>query len=211
MTPPARLLIAAKVSPDVVTWAGTLITIALALVFFPQGWLWQGTLLATVFILSDGVDGQMARLLDRKSEWGAFLDSSLDRLGDGALFMGIALYYAGVGNSVLWAGMAIGALILGQVTSYVKARGESLGHIVQGGLAARADRILVLFLGSLLTGLTREGYLPDVFTWALPAALCWLGFAGCVTVGQRMAQVRRQSAPATSFAASPPTADHADR
>lgn len=202
MTPPARLLLALRVHPDVITWAGTLITVALALVVFPAGWLWQGTLLITAFIFSDGIDGQMARMLDRKSSWGAFLDSSLDRFGDGALFAGLALYYAGVGDSVLWCGMAISALVLGQVTSYVKARGEALGHTVRGGLAARADRILVLFLGSLLTGLAKDGHLPQVLVWALPVALCWLVIAGVITVGQRMAQVKRQSPPATSFSQS---------
>lgn len=196
---PAKLLLALKVHPDLVTWAGTLITVALAFIFFPKGWLWQGTLLITVFIFSDGIDGQMARMMDRKSDWGAFLDSSLDRFGDGALFGGLALYYAGPGDSVLWSGVCIAALVLGQVTSYVKARGESLGMTVKGGLAARADRILVLFLGSLLTGLAIDQHLPSVMRWALPVALCWLVFAGIVTVGQRIAQVKRQSPPPTSF------------
>lgn len=199
MTPPARLLLKLGVHPDAVTWAGTLITIALAFVFFPQGWLWQGTLLITLFIFSDGLDGQMARMMDRKSTWGAFLDSSLDRFGDGALFGGVALYYAGPGDSVFWSAMALGALVCGQVTSYVKARGEALGMTVRGGLAARADRILVLFLGTLLTGLARSGHVPEVLHWALPVALCWLVFAGLVTVGQRMAQVHRQCPAPTSF------------
>ena len=209
MTPPARLLIALGVHPDAVTWAGTFITVALALWFFPQGLLWQGTLIITAFIFSDGIDGQMARMLDRKSTWGAFLDSSLDRFGDGALLGGMALYYAGPGDSVLWAGMAIGALLLGQVTSYVKARGESLGMTVKGGLAARADRILALFLGSLLTGLALDGHVPAALEWALPVALGWLVLAGIITVGQRMAQVKRQSPPATSFRTDGPHADGA--
>lgn len=197
MTPPARALMALRVSPDAVTWAGTIITVVLALVTFPQGWLWQGTLLIALFIFSDGIDGQMARLMGRTSSWGAFLDSSLDRFGDGALFGGVALYYAGVGDSVLWAGVALGALVMGQVTSYVKARGEALGHVVTGGLAARADRVLVLLLGTLLTGLARDGHVPGALRWALPVALCWLVLAGSITVGQRMAQVHAQSAPPT--------------
>lgn len=199
MTPPARLLLALRVPPDAVTWAGTIITAALAIGCFTQGWLWQGTLLIAVFIFSDGIDGQMARMLDRQSVWGAFLDSSLDRVGDGALFGGVILFYAGMGGSVLWAGMGLGALVLGQVTSYVKARGESLGMSVRGGLAARADRVLVLLLGTLLTGLARDQHLPDVLVWALPVALCWLVLAGAVTVGQRMAQVKRQAPAPASF------------
>lgn len=184
MNPPAKLLVKLGVHPDAVTWVGTIVTCAIALVCFPQGWLWQGTLLITLFIFSDGLDGQMARLMGRKSSWGAFLDSSLDRIGDGAIFGGLLLYYAGPGDSVLWAGIALGALVMGQVTSYVKARGEAVGHVVKGGLAARADRIVVALLGAILTGLG--------VTWALPIALCWLLLASTITVGQRMAQVKRQ-------------------
>jgi len=89
--------------------------------------------------------------------------------------------------------MALAALVLGQVTSYVKARGESLSMTVKGGLAARADRILVLLVGALLTGLARSHHIPRVLEWSLPAALCWLAVAGAITVGQRMAQVYRQA------------------
>lgn len=185
MTPPAKLFIKLKFSPDVITWGGTIITVALAMFLLPRGLLWQGALAIAVFIFSDGIDGQMARMTGRKSTWGAFLDSTLDRIGDGALFGGVLLYYAGPGDSVLWAAIALGALVMGQVTSYSKARGESLDFTVQGGLAARADRILVLLLATLITGLG--------VSWALPVALCWLFLASTITVGQRMAMVKRQA------------------
>ena len=192
MTPPARLLLAARVSPDAVTWTGTILTIVAALVMLPQGWLWQGSIVLTLLVCTDSLDGQMARLSGRSTSWGAFLDSSLDRIADGALFMGVALFYVGHGASVVWTGMAIAALVLGQVTSYVKARGESLGVAVTGGLIARADRLVALGLGVLLTGLAREGHLPEWLQWALPVALVWLVVAGAITVGQRMAQFRHQ-------------------
>lgn len=191
MTPPARLLLAARISPDAVTWTGTILTIIVALVMLPLGWLWQGSIVLALLVCSDSLDGQMARLTGRSTTWGAFLDSSLDRFADGALFMGIALFYAGQGESVLWTGIAIAALVFGQVTSYVKARGESLGIPVSGGLAARADRILVLGLATILTGLARDAHLPGWLEWTLPAALVWLVVAGAITVGQRMAQVHR--------------------
>lgn len=187
MTPPAKLFMALHVTPDMITWAGTVLTTIAALVCFPQGWLWQGALIITAFIFSDGIDGQMARMMGRKSTWGAFLDSSLDRIGDGAVFGGIVLYYAGPGHSQLWAGIALGALVMGQVTSYVKARGEALGFVVKGGLAARADRLVVLLAAACFTGLFH-------LTWLLPVALCWGFLASTITVGQRMAQVARQSA-----------------
>lgn len=183
---PAGLLIRLHVSPDAVTWAGMAGTVVVALVCFPQGWLWQGALLELVFIFSDGVDGQMARMLGRTSRWGSFLDSTLDRFGDGALVGGVVLYYAGPGNNRWFAALGLAALVFGQVTSYVKARGEATGFRVVGGLAARADRIIVLLLGCILTGLG--------LWWALPIGLGYLAVAGAITVGQRMHQVHQQSA-----------------
>lgn len=194
MTPPARLLLAARISPDAVTWIGTLATIIVALALLPQGWLWQATIVLAVLLCTDTLDGQMARLSGRSSSWGAFLDSTLDRFADGALFMGIALFYAGPGNSLVWSAVAIAALLLAQVTSYVKARGESLGLSVTGGLATRADRVLALGIGALLTGLARDQHLPSGWGWALPVALAWLVVAGAITVAQRMSQVRQQTA-----------------
>lgn len=206
MTPPARLLLAARISPDAVTWTGTIATIVAALVMLPQGWLWQGSLVWAVLVCTDSLDGQMARLSGRSTTWGAFLDSTLDRLADGALFMGVALFFAGPGASVIWTGVAIAALVLGQVTSYVKARGESLGLAVTGGLVARADRLVALGLGTLLTGLARDGHLPAWWEWALPCALVWLVVAGAITVGQRMAQVWQQpDVPTTPAAIVPET------
>lgn len=186
MTPPARMFMRLHVTPDMITWGGTLFTVIAAMICFPHGWLWQGALIVTAFIFSDGIDGQMARMMGRKSTWGAFLDSSLDRIGDGALFGGVLLYYAGPGHSQLWAGIALGALVMGQVTSYVKARGEALDFKVVGGLAARADRVLVLLAGCLFSQVLH-------LHWLLPLALCWLFLASSITVGQRMAQVHRQS------------------
>ncbi len=185
MTPPAKLFIKLGVSPDVITWIGMICTVVAAMVFFPQGKLWQGALVIGFFIFSDGIDGQMARMMNRRSSWGAFLDSTLDRIGDGAVFGGVVLYFAGPGDSVLWSGIALGGLIMGQVTSYSKARGESLGFVVKGGLAARADRLLVLLIAVFVAGLGVH--------WLLPVALAWSLFASTVTVGQRMMQVRRQT------------------
>lgn len=74
-------------------------------------------------------------------------------------------------------------VIFGQVTSYSKARGESLGIPVHGGLAGRADRLFLGLLGALLTGLG--------IAWALPAAVATLCIAGAITVGQRMFIVHR--------------------
>jgi hypothetical protein len=83
--PIARLLIKLGVSPDVVTIIGTLGVVLAALICFPQGWLWQGVLIVTLFVISDMIDGLMANITGKASNWGAFLDSTSDRLGDACL------------------------------------------------------------------------------------------------------------------------------
>lgn len=183
MTPPAKLLWRLHVPPDAVTWLGTALVVAASLLTIPRGLLWQGGLLVLVLVLSDGLDGQLARISGQSSTYGAFLDSSLDRVADGALFGAVILYFAGPGHSELWAGIALWALMAGQVTSYVKARGESLGLDANGGLAARADRILVAFLGLVLAGVG--------VPYALQVAMLLLALLGTWTVGQRMLRAWR--------------------
>lgn len=185
MTPPARLLLRRGVSPDVVTWVGTVGACLVALLFFPRGLLWQGALTICLFIFSDSLDGTMARLAGRPSRWGSFFDATLDRISDGVIFGSLVLYYAGPGDWLPGVALGVGVLITGQVTSYAKARGEAEGFTVQGGLAGRADRLLVVLVGALLTGL---GLRP-----ALPVALGYLVLAGALTIAQRIGQVRRQA------------------
>jgi CDP-diacylglycerol--glycerol-3-phosphate 3-phosphatidyltransferase len=183
--PIARFLIRRGVSPDLVTLVGTVGVMAGALICFPQGWLWQGVVVITVFVFSDMVDGQMAKLGGTASKWGAFLDSSLDRLGDAAVFGGILLYFVSAYDSLLWASVALAGLVFGQVTSYVKARAESLGFTAGGGLAARADRLLVILVGALLAGLG--------VPYVLELATALLAVASLITVFQRITQVKRQT------------------
>jgi len=185
LSPAARGLNRRGVSPDVVTVVGTLGVVVGALVCFPQGWLWQGVLIVAAFVFADMLDGQMAKLSGRASRWGAFLDSSLDRLGDAAVFGGLLLYLAQDRSAEVWAGFALAALALGQLTSYVKARAESLGFTCSGGLAARADRLLVILVAAFLAGLG--------VPYVLEAAVTVLSVAGLVTVVQRVLQVRRQA------------------
>ncbi len=183
MTPPARLLWRLHVPPDVVTWIGTILVVVASLATIPRGYLWQGGLLVMVLVLSDGLDGQLARMSGATSTYGAFLDSSLDRVADGAVFGAMILYFAGPGHSQLWAGVALWALVAGQVTSYVKARGQSLGLDADGGVAGRADRILVAFVGLVLAGIG--------VPYALQLAVLVLALLGTWTVGHRMVRAWR--------------------
>jgi phosphatidylinositol phosphate synthase len=185
LAPIARFLIKAGVSPDLVTILGTLGVAVGALVCFPQGWLWQGVVVVTIFVVSDMVDGQMAKIANSTSRWGAFLDSTSDRLGDAAVFGGILLYFVYERDSALWAGIALAGLVFGQWTSYVKARAESLGFTCSGGLAARADRLVIILAGTLLAGLG--------IPYVLEVAVSLLALASMITVLQRIAQVRKQA------------------
>jgi CDP-diacylglycerol--glycerol-3-phosphate 3-phosphatidyltransferase len=183
--PLARLLIRLGVSPDVVTIAGTAGVVLASLICFPQGWLWQGVIVVTVFVISDMIDGLMAKITGSASPWGAFLDSTSDRLGDAAVFGRVLLYFAYRDHSTLWAAVALAALVFGQWTSYVKARAESLGFTCTGGLAARADRLVIVLAGALLAGLG--------VPYVLQIAVAALALASMITVCQRIAQVRRQA------------------
>ena len=183
--PIARLLVRLGVSPDVVTIIGTLGVVLGALICFPQGWLWQGVLVVVIFVVSDMIDGLMAKITGKASNWGAFLDSTSDRLGDAAVFGGILLYFVYERDSALWAGIALAGLVFGQWTSYVKARAESLGFTCSGGLAARADRLVIILAGTLLAGLG--------IPYVLEVAVSLLALASMITVLQRIAQVHKQA------------------
>lgn len=184
LTPPARFLIRHGVSADVITWLGTITVVLAAAVMIPLGLLWQAAAVLAVISFADMLDGQIARLSGRSSTWGAFLDSSLDRIADGAVFGAIVVWFALAGHPVL-AGVTVAALVLGQVTSYVKARAESHGWTVTGGLAARADRLLIAYLGLLCEGLG--------VPWALGIAMALLTVMSGITVVQRFVQVHRQA------------------
>ncbi|MER5476338.1 phosphatidylinositol phosphate synthase [Streptomyces sp. NPDC002734] len=195
LTPFAAFLIRLGVSPDVVTVLGTAGVVAGALAFFPVGEFFWGTIVITLFVFSDLVDGNMARQLGRSSRWGAFLDSTLDRVADGAIFGGIALWYAGGGNSVLLCAVAIFCLASGQVVSYTKARGESIGlPVAVNGLVERAERLVVTLVAAGLAGLHAFG-VPGVEV-LLPIALWIVAVGSLVTLVQRVVTVRREAAEA---------------
>jgi CDP-diacylglycerol--glycerol-3-phosphate 3-phosphatidyltransferase len=205
LTPIAGLLVRAGVSPDVVTLVGTAGVCFGALAFYPRGEFLWGTLVITAFVFSDTVDGIMARMSKRSSNWGAFLDSTLDRIGDAAVFGGLVLYYAGGSSArdTVMTALALSCLVLGAVVSYARARAEGLGMTADVGIAERADRLVAVLLATGLVGLREvTGFgLPEV---VLEVVLALLAVASLITVVQRMLVVRRQAlvaseAPATDY------------
>jgi len=185
-TPLADALLRAGVSPDAVTVTGTLVVVVTALWAFPTGHLFVGTVVIALFALTDSLDGVMARRAGCSGRWGAFLDSTLDRLGDAAIFSGLVLWFVGEGDDRLSAVLALACLVLGSVVPYARARAEGLGMTASGGIAERADRLFAVLTATGLVGL---GLPPVVLT----VVLGLLAVASAVTVVQRMALVRRQA------------------
>lgn len=199
-SPVGNLLLRLGVSPNTVTFVGTLGVCAGALIFFPQGWLLAGVLVISAFVFSDMIDGYMARTSGQMSPFGAFLDSTLDRLGDAAIFGGLAMYYVGPGDNEGWAALAIYCLSMGSVTSYARARAESLGMQAKVGIAERADRLVSILFMTGLADLLRLLGVNDKVMWLIPITLVALAVASTITVAQRILVVRRQG-----LAAGPPT------
>lgn len=191
--PVINLLLRWGVSPDAVTLVGTLGVVAGALIFFPQGQLFVGVLVITLFVFSDLIDGTMARRSGRVSPFGAFLDSTLDRLGDAAIFGGLAMYFVGPGDNDWLAALAIYCLTMGSVTSYARARAESLGFDAKVGVAERADRLVSILVITGLADLVNRLGVGEKALWAIPITLGLLAVASTVTVVQRILTVRTQA------------------
>lgn len=181
--PAARGLLRIGLTPDMVTWLGAIAVVANAAFVIARGNWVLGALLYGILSLSDVLDGTMARLNGTSGKWGAFLDSTLDRIVDAAVLIGIAMYYY-AHPSQSWIPLTILiALAAGQLTSYIRARAEAVGATCRVGFAERAERSLILWLGMLITGLGVN---------ILPTALTILAIASIVTVIQRIVHVRKQ-------------------
>ncbi|AWS48427.1 phosphatidylinositol phosphate synthase [Streptosporangium sp. 'caverna'] len=191
LTPLGRALARRGISPNVVTTVGTVGTVASALFFYPRGQLFLGTVVITVFVLADLLDGVMARMTGSGSLWGAFLDSTLDRVGDAGIFAGLVFWFI-VSDQRVLAGVALFCLAAGAVVSYIKARAEGLGMTCDVGIAERPERLVVGLVSAGLSGLGLP-YILAVGLWLLAAA-------SAITIGQRLLRVYRQA-----VSASPPT------
>ena len=189
-TPIARALLRAGVSPDAVTIGGTLVVVLTALWAFPTGHFLAGTLIITVFVLTDSLDGVMARQAGRSGPWGAFLDSTMDRFGDGAIFAGLVLWFTAGGDDRLTAVLALACLVLGSIVPYARARAEGLGMTASGGIAERADRLALVLVATFAVGVGAP-------TVVLTVVLGLLALASAVTIVQRMSKVHRQAVQVT--------------
>ena len=178
--PIISLLVRLKVTPDFVTWAGTIGNCLIAYFLVAQGRFLMAAILLIVLSLTDLLDGSLARRLGVAGNWGAFLDSTLDRVSDASILVAITYYYstqAGQGMLVI---VSFAALVAGQLISYIRAKAESINVECKVGLAERAERSIIVLVGLTLTGLGLN---------ALPIAMWLLLVVSVITVGQRIRHV----------------------
>lgn len=174
-----------RVSADAVTVVGTVGSSVGALVLFPLDQLFVGTLVVWAFVMFDMLDGAVARAAGGGSRVGAVLDSTCDRIADGALFAAIAWWCFGAGDNRVLAAVALLCLVTAQVISYVKARAEAAGLRAGGGIIERAERWIIALVGTGLHGLG--------VPFAVDVALWLLAVLSLVTVVQRFVALYRSA------------------
>lgn len=172
-----RALARVGLSPGAVTVLGVVVTAAGAYAIF-RGAFWQAGLVLILGGITDFLDGAVARATGRSSVAGAFLDSVSDRLSDAFVYSAIVWVYLSDGDEIT-AGVALAAFVGAQLTSYVRAKAESLGFDCKVGFMERAERV-VLIIAGLVFGI-------------LPWILWILAIGSAVTVGQRFVHVWRQA------------------
>ena len=174
LEPVVGWLAAREVTPNQVTLAALAVSL-LAALLIGAGWLRLGALVLIGGSLGDLLDGMLARSTGQASPFGAFFDSTLDRIGEGAVLAAVAYRFAVDGRPLLVA-VVVMALLGSLLVSYTRARAESLGVDCTVGLMSRAER-LVLLIAGLLLGL-------------LGPAVVLMAVLSFYTVGERMAHVR---------------------
>jgi CDP-diacylglycerol--glycerol-3-phosphate 3-phosphatidyltransferase len=184
-TPVAKLALRAGFTPDSITIIGTAGAVVAALTLYPIGQLWWGSFAVSVFVLADMLDGAMARQSGGGTRFGAVLDATCDRIGDGAVFCGL-LWWAVLGmRSTSLAVALMICLVTSQVISYIKARAEASGLRGGGGLIERPERLVIVLTGAGLSGVPFL-HVP----WLIHVAAWLLAVASVITLGQRVHTVR---------------------
>ena len=179
MKPVGRGLGRMGLTPNAVTLSGVLFQVAVAALIL-QGRLLAAGLVAIVAALADGMDGAVAKATGSRSDFGAVLDSTTDRLAEALYYLPIAWLYGVAERDEPWvAALAMSAMVLAFLVSYIRARAESLGYDAKVGIAERAERAIILIAGLILD--------------LVPLSLILLASASAVTFLQRLVHVRRQA------------------
>lgn len=196
LTPVGEALARTPVTPNAITLTGTAGVVAGALWLFPTGHLFAGTMVCTGFVVTDMLDGTLARIKGSTGPFGAFLDSTLDRISDSAVFAGITIWLATGGHNKLLAAVALFCLVTGGLVSYAKARAEGVGLSCDVGIAERTERLLI---GLVAIGLAGLGV-----PYVLSVGLWILAVLSAFTFGQRVYAVHKAAASRQAGAAGAP-------
>lgn len=182
ITPVAASALRIGITPNAVTWVGAVGVIASALFFYPRGDFFLGTAVISFFALSDLFDGTMARISKAgASKWGSFLDSTIDRVTDSAILLGVSIYL--IDNDDQLSFVVIATLVTGMLVPYIRAKAESFGVECSGGIAERTERLIMAMSAIALDGLG--------VPYVMAGGMWLLAGLGAVTVVQRMLIVRR--------------------
>jgi CDP-diacylglycerol--glycerol-3-phosphate 3-phosphatidyltransferase len=183
ITPSCRFLLRIGITANWLTFIGAIGSSISALYFFSKGDFFLGTILVSLFALSDLFDGTMARLSELgTTKWGALIDSTLDRATDAAIYAGVISYAISSDNTNL-ALLALLALITGALIPYIRAKAESLGIACSVGIAERAERLIIILTATGLYGLG--------VNIALVGGLLLINILGLITIVQRLLVVSR--------------------
>ena len=182
ITPVAAFALRRGVTPNAVTWVGAIGVVICALNFYPRGEFFVGTLAICILALSDLFDGTMARLSSSgSSKWGGFLDSTIDRITDSSILLGVSIYLIDRGDALSY--VVLVTLVTGMLVPYIRAKAESFGISCSGGLAERTERLIISLAAIGFDGLGVP-YVLAVGMWTLAVL-------GSFTVLQRMLIVKR--------------------
>lgn len=182
ITPVASFALRIGVSPNAVSWVGAVGVVSAALIFYPRGDFFVGTVVICLFALSDLFDGTMARLSkDGSSRWGAFLDSTIDRVTDSSILLGVSIFLIARGDQLAY--VVLVSVVTGLLVPYIRAKAESFSIPCSGGLAERTERLIISLIGIGFDGLGVP-YILAISMWVL-------ALLGSFTVVQRMLVVKR--------------------
>ena len=182
ITPVASMALRLGITPNAVTWTGAVAVVTAALYFYPKGEFLVGTVIICVMALSDLFDGTMARISQKgSSKWGGFLDSTIDRITDSAILVGVSIYLINKDDSL--AIIVMVTLVTGVLVPYIRAKAESFGIECSGGIAERTERLII--------SLTAIGFTGLGVPYMLAIGMWLLAVLGTYTVVQRMLIVKR--------------------
>jgi CDP-diacylglycerol--glycerol-3-phosphate 3-phosphatidyltransferase len=180
ISPTARGLLRIGLTPNSVTAIGAVGVITTSLIAYPNGHLFGGTVAICLLALSDLFDGTMARLSEKgPSRWGGFLDSTVDRVTDSAIALGLLIYLARERNPLSY--VLLVSIVAGFLVSYIRAKAESLQIECKGGFAERTERLVILLTAIGFTGLG-VSYVLTIGIWLLAAASVYTSLERMVIV-----------------------------